>query len=196
MALLTLHHDLLGARRWRIPAPARAISAAETGALLAVGALATLVTAYLPLSLSIPGHAILRGLLPMAAGLALVPRRGAGSIMAVGAAICAGVLLSAGGVGINPLALIGTVALGPLLDVALGWSARRGGIYLRFVAAGVTANLLVFGVRFVSARLGLEPPSSHHLATFWPMGLVSFVACGALAGALSAAACFRLTRSE
>ena len=71
----------------RLPALAGAarISAAEVAALLACGALAALAVGLVHLPIRIPGHAILRGVLPMAMGLALVPRRSAGMIMAIGA---------------------------------------------------------------------------------------------------------------
>ena len=54
------------------------VSAAELATLLACGALAALAIGLLHLQFRVPGHAILRAVLPMAFGLALVPRRSAG----------------------------------------------------------------------------------------------------------------------
>ncbi len=73
----------------RVPAISRAagLSAVELACLLACGAAAAAAIGCLHLSLRVPGHAILRGALPMAMGLALVPRRSAGIVMAVGAAL-------------------------------------------------------------------------------------------------------------
>src|SRR5262245_40285710 len=75
----------------RVPVLSRAagISAAELACLLVCGALAALAVGFLHVSLRVPGHAILRGAIPMAMGLALVPRRWAGFIMAISAGITA-----------------------------------------------------------------------------------------------------------
>src|SRR6478752_6707545 len=85
----------------RLPSLSRtaAITAAELACLLLCGALAALAVGLFHLQLRIPGHAILRGAFPMAMGLALVPRRGAGMMMAIAAGITA-TAMSAAHVGI------------------------------------------------------------------------------------------------
>src|SRR5262245_51475745 len=72
------------------------ISALEITTLLVFGALAAIAVSMLHLSFRIPGHAILRAVFPMAAGLAVVPRRSAGMVMAVGAMVTTALLRIAG----------------------------------------------------------------------------------------------------
>ena len=75
----------------RLPSISRStsITAAELACLIVCGAIAALAVGLLHLQIRVPGHAILRGAFPMAPGIALVPRRGAGLIMAIAAGITA-----------------------------------------------------------------------------------------------------------
>ena len=132
----------------RLPAISGAarISAAELACLLACGAMAALAIGLLHLSLRMPGHAILRGVLPMAMGLALVPRRSAGTVMAIGAGVTA-TAMSAGQIGsFPPTAMLSVLALGPVLDLALLGRSSGWRLYARFVIAGAVANLLAFAL--------------------------------------------------
>src|SRR5690606_2863259 len=82
IGVLQIHNGLL--RYSRLPAlarPGQGIAPAEVVTLVVIGAAAAL-TALLPdLNWRIPGHAILRSVFPFALGLALVPRRGSGTLM-------------------------------------------------------------------------------------------------------------------
>ncbi len=64
----------------------RALPALELLALLLFGGLAACSMLFLDFGVRVPGHAILRAVLPMACGLAVVPRRGAGLVMGGGVA--------------------------------------------------------------------------------------------------------------
>ena len=143
--------------------PARA----EPVALLLAGAAAGCLSCLVRLHLGIPGHAILRAMVPIALGLALVPRRGAGSLMGAGALTAA---LAAGGGGIG--ATTSLLLLGPAIDVAL---SRGRHVYLALVLAGVASNLVAFAVR----------------GNWTPLSAVTYPVCGALAGLVAAAALFR-----
>src|SRR6476660_8387851 len=104
----------------RVPSISRAagISVAELACLLACGALAAAAVGLLHLSVRVPGHAILRGTLPMATGLAFVPRRWAGIITSIGAGVTA-TAMSAGQIGsFQSTAMLSVLALGPVLDLA------------------------------------------------------------------------------
>jgi hypothetical protein len=180
----------------RLPVFSRdaAISTAEILFLLLFGALAALAIGFLHLSLRIPGHAILRGVLPLAAGLAFVPRRSAGTVMAIGAAGTASIF-SVAHLGSFPMsAMISVLLLGPVLDIALLGQAKGWWLYARFITAGIIANLLALGFKLVSVQFGLaligggEGFARFGIATL----LVSYIACGAIAGFLGAVACFRL----
>src|SRR6476660_4021329 len=69
----------------RLPSLSRtpAITAAELACLLGCGALAALAVGLIHGSFGVPGVAILRGLLPIALGFAIVPRRSAGTAMSL-----------------------------------------------------------------------------------------------------------------
>jgi hypothetical protein len=144
------------------------------------------------LSFRIPGHAILRAVFPMAAGLAIVPRRGSGLVMTIAAAITA-LGLHSGGIGeIQPAALVSLLALGPLLDLAMLGEPTGWQLYARFIVAGVAANLIAFATRTSLTALGYETPGSHQMERLGWIVPASFLLCGAVAGLVSAIAWFRL----
>jgi hypothetical protein len=179
----------------RLPALTRSagVSVAEIACLLACGALAALAIGFLHISLRLPGHAILRGALPMAMGLALVPRRTAGTLMAIGAGFTAAGL-TAMNLGSFPVpAMLSVLALGPVLDVALLGHSTGWRLYAKFVVAGAIANLLAYALKVAGVWLGIGMFSGG--GNFARLSLVaviaSYVLCGALAGLLGAAACFR-----
>jgi hypothetical protein len=193
----------------RLPTLARraGISATEFACLVACGALAAFATGFIHLSLHVPGHAILRGALPMAMGFAFVPRRSAGIIMALVAGFTAS-LMSVGHVGVfPPTSMLSVLALGPVLDLALLGKPLCWQLYVRFATGGAVANLLAFGLRMVGLQLGIETGGAGgggghgggngggggglQAMTFgWP-ALVSFLICGGLAGLISGAVWFR-----
>ena len=179
----------------RFPTWSRAarVSAAEVALLLACGALAAFAIGAFHLQIRVPGHAILRGVIPMAFGLALVPRRSSGMVMSVGAGIAAAAM-SWGQIGrFPPAAILSVVTLGPILDLTLAGAPRGWRLYARFIVAGALTNLLAFGMRFGTALAGWEFRGSRQFTEFWLSALPSFVLCGALAGLISAALWFRLT---
>jgi hypothetical protein len=187
----------------RLPSLSRstAITTAELACLLLCGALGAVAVGLLHLQLRVPGHAILRGAFPMAMGLALVPRRGAGILMAIAAGITA-TAMSAAQVGVFPAtSMLSVLALGPVLDLALLGPSTGWKLYARFAAAGAIANLLAYGLRLAGLRFGIETAGGGGGgngggggARFLELGtftLLSFLICGALAGLIGAAAWFR-----
>jgi hypothetical protein len=180
----------------RVPALSReaGISVAEFACLLTCGALAAMAIGLLHLSLRVPGHAILRGVLPMTLGLALVPRRWAGTVMAIGAGITA-VAMSAVHIGRFPApAMLSVLALGPVLDVALLGQPTGWRLYARFVIAGAVANLLAYAFKVAGVQLGIEMFSGggrEFMRLALHTVIASYILCGAVAGFLGAAACFR-----
>jgi hypothetical protein len=143
-----------------------------------------------------PGHAIFRAVLPMAAGLALVPRRSSGMVMSFGAGVTAAAM-SVGHLGFfPPAALLSILVLGPALDVALLGKPQGWRLYARFIVAGAAANLLAFAAKVVVVALGGEMRGSRHFMDFWSTALVWFVFWGAVAGLVSAAICFRLRADD
>lgn len=170
-----------------------AVRPAELAALLLAGALAALLTTFVKPGLGIPGHSILFAVFPMAFGLALVPRRGAGTTMGAGALFTMALLTIAGarvpGVG----ALTSLLAVGPLLDVALRWGRRGWRLHAGFIAAGALANAAAFLVRGAAKASSFAlVDASRPLAAWWSSAIVTYTAAGMIAGLVSAMAWFQL----
>lgn len=166
-------------------------------ALLAVGGLTAVLTAYLALNLKIPGHSILRVVVPMIVGMALVPRRGAGIVMALGAAITGGVIRLTD-TGELPIASFASLLIvGPMLDLAAAGRPSGRGLYVRFALAGLFANLIVYAVRWGVMWLGWEASGGGgNFRRAGAMAFGSYAACGLLAGLIGAAIAFRPTSSH
>jgi hypothetical protein len=168
------------------------VSILELACLLACGALGMFAVGALhQMRIPVPGNAILRGTLPMAFGLALVPRRSAGLVMTIGAGLTAATM-SWIGIGRFPFAaMLSVLALGPLLDLALAGGAKSWRLYARFAVAGASANLLAYAAKIAALQFGVSTGSEGNFASFGWVGFVLFVLFGAAAGFVSAAIWFR-----
>ncbi|HVY45913.1 MAG TPA: hypothetical protein VHB21_08545 [Minicystis sp.] len=180
-------HDALVASRRIAPLPARAAPTRWDVALLAATGVATAVLgATVKLRIGVPGHAILTTVLPLSCGLALVPRRRAGTLMgAVGLAT----MIALGETSFG--AMTALFATGALLDVALARAKPGVRLYGAFVAAGAAANLLAFVGRGVGKVLGFSGTGGA-LEVWYGRAILPYLACGAVAGLASAAAWFHL----
>ena len=164
----------------------------EVAFLLVLGLVAAGLTSITVSPIRLPGHAILRGTLSMILGLSLVPRRGAGTIMSVGALLGFALSLPLGGARLPVAAACGLGFLGPALDVvtanvrATGWQ-----LYLRFAAAGLVANLASFAVRMAAGGSGSGRGPGAGTGMGWPVALVSFAIFGLVAGMVCGAIWFR-----
>ena len=180
----------------RVPSLVRSttrVGVAEWGALVFFGAAAALCSALLDYKLKLPGHAIIRAVFPMACGLALVPRRGAGVVMA-GSAVCTVFGLGALGLGgLGSGAFTSLTLTGLLLDVAVRIAHRPWQVYAGVIAAGLAANLCAFSVHAAAKAgwLGLAEAGGG-LARWWPRAVVSYPLCGLIAGLVTAVVVFRL----
>ena len=155
--VLRVHEGLLASSR--VPSlcrPERAISAIELAVLVLLGFSAAAATMLLDFSLRIPGHAILRSVFPMALGLALVPRQAAGSIMGA-SAVATAFLFHAGDASGSPGAMTSLALTGPLLDLALLGAKSPWRLYLGFVLAGLGSNLAAFFVRWSVRAMDVVP---------------------------------------
>jgi hypothetical protein len=169
----------------------------EVLALIGSGVLAALAIAFIHLQLRVPGHAILRATLPIVLGVALAPRRFAGTIAGLASAASVG-LFAAGGVGnLSPAAVASLLAIGPAIDLAtIGVRTAGPSLYLRFAAAGLLANLFAFAVRWSTAWFGLDAGRPHAMEQIGLAAFVSYAACGIAAGLISGAMCFRSTTNN
>jgi hypothetical protein len=184
--MLAYHSGLAGPSRLvevaRRPAAVRPF---EMALLAGCGLLAAAAVLLLDFNLRIPGHAILRSVVPMSFGLALVPRRGAGLVMSLAAG---GGLLAAGlgGLGAGLGASTSLVLTGPLLDLASRQAHRGWRLAVAFGLASLTSNLLALAVRAAARSTGRGGR-----AGWWSVAPVSYALCGLLAGILCAVIWFR-----
>ncbi len=191
--VLPVHEGLIV--RSRIPSLAREgqrLRTIEFVFLVSMGVCAALIVAYMKLGLKIPGHAIIRSVFPMAFGLAVAPRRMAGSVMsgsAVGFALILNATVSAS-IGIGAMSSL--CLIGPLLDISL-WNVKRGWrLYLGFALAGLGANLAALAVRGGTKWLELDHAGGRPFALWWPQAMFTYVASGVIAGLISAMVWFQL----
>ena len=145
-SVFTVHEGLIDAGRLRsLSRRGRSISAAECG-LLVLFRLAAAGLCGLKLNLGIPGHNVLRVVFPMALGLAVVPRRGAATIMGLSGSAGAAVLLLGGAGGLGSGAATSLVLTGFLLDLALVKARGGPSVYVRLVLALQLAEGLLEGL--------------------------------------------------
>ena len=166
------------------------VSALELATLISCGVFAALATAIIDTPWQLPGQSIVQSVLPMALGLALVPRRVAGSVMGVGSILTVAGLRLGGFHGVGPGAMTSLFLTGPMLDAAL-WSARSGWrLYVRILIAGLATNELAFAVRFGTKLLSGDTSGGRRLANWLPQAIWSYPLCGVVAGFIGALAWF------
>lgn len=189
---LPTHETLLHNSRLSSLLPTQQRTAAfELSALLLAGFASASASVFLHLRLGIPGSSIVRTVFPMALGLALAPRRGAGCVMGA-SALASVVLFRVGGFGLLGVGATTSLFLtGPLLDLAL-WRPKRGvRLYFCFALAGLAANLGALTIRGGVKLFGFDHATGRTLAMWFPQAVVTYALCGLLAGLLSAVVWFR-----
>jgi hypothetical protein len=195
--VLPVHDGLFASSRLpSLAHPGRRIAVVEAAVLILIGVGAALSGLLPDFHLRIPGHAILRSVIPMALGLALVPRRLGGSMMGASALATAFSLKASGFGGFGAGALTSLGLTGPLLDVALLWAGRGWHLYIAIVLAGLVSNLLALLVRGGLKSFSLDGPSGRLVEEWWMQALFTYPACGILAGLISAFFWFQLRRSQ
>jgi len=186
---LKLHPGLSTSSRLHgLAAKDDAISNVEWAALVGTGVVTAVISTVADLHLRIPGHTILKVVFPIAAGLALVPRRGAGSIIGA-SALATAVSLRVGGFGGAGLgfgALTSLIVIGPLLDLMLRHARTSLSLYVGFVLAGLASNLLALLAKGTLKGLGLEHAGGRPLSLWLSQAVVTYTLCGVAAGLLSA----------
>jgi len=191
-ALLGVHRGLASAGRLPRVTGTRALpGVAEVVVLLLCGVAAAMISVYAKRELRIPGHAIVRSVFPMALGLALVPRHGAGFCMG-SVALATVFSLRWLGLGQTGAGAMTSLALtGPMLDLALLGARSGWRLYLRFVLAGLASNLVALAIRFGVKELLPAPLEGRAFADWLMQAAVTYPTCGALAGLISAVVWFR-----
>jgi hypothetical protein len=190
--MLSVHEPLSHSPRVRVLRPAAGtISAAELAVLVTAGLAAAVLSGYVKLHLGISGHNIIRVVFPMALGLALVPRRGAASVMGASALGSAVLFSMAGAPALGAGALTSLVLTGFFLDFALAGARSGRSVYVRLMLAGASANLVAMLVRGGMKALAGGQLAGLPLAVWFPKAIITYPLCGAVAGLISAAVWFR-----
>jgi hypothetical protein len=159
----------------------------ELGALFATGVATAVLNAYVKPSFGIPGSSIVWTVVPIALGLVLVPRRGAGSMMGVTSLMSMFALHQ-----IGTGAMASMLMTGIFLDLALRRASQGIRLYAAFAIAGLAGNACAFVSRVIGKLTGIDAGTSP-LATWWSHAIVSYALCGLLAGVLSATLWFQLS---
>jgi hypothetical protein len=190
---LSFHPELrAGSRLPALSSAESSVRLSEWMVWLAMGIAAACVSVLPDWNLKTPGHAILRSVFPMALGLSLAPRRGAGGVMGTIAFATALALRSTGKAEIGFGALTSLSLTGPLLDVAL-WKARAGWrLYLGIIVAGLSSNLIAMGIKIAEKLLMSGGGGGKRSFGAWfAQAVWTYPLCGVLAGLISAVIWFR-----
>jgi hypothetical protein len=189
---LTLNAGLSSSSRLRhFHGQRESMRAWEWAILGGIGVLAAASTTFLDFGLRVPGHAILRAIFPMAMGLALVPRRGAGIAMGAVAMGALGLFwLLPGWKGPGVGASVSLLATGPMLDLVVRRELAGRRLYLAFALAGCFSNILALFARGATKWLQADALSARPFAVWAPEAVVTYLLCGLIAGAVSGAIWF------
>jgi len=178
------------------------IQVAELATLIVMGVAAAAASHLIELSLRIPGHAIVRMIFPMAFGLALVPRRGAGSTMGLVAAVLTvgftGARISSAGLG----AMTSLLLCGVALDAVIAWARSGWRLYLGLALAGLAVNMAAFAAKAGTKLMGIGGTGlgggggggGGAWQSWFPRAVVTYPLCGAAAGLICAGILFRFRR--
>jgi hypothetical protein len=195
--LMRRNMSLVRLRRfWGLAASSDRVSFAELAILIGGGAIST-IASYSIGGLGIPGSNMLQAVLPMAAGLAIVPRRGAGILMGLSSLGTGFAVMGLGIAHFSPSELSRLVLLGFCLEVGPARAESKSHVWLWFVFAGLAANMLGFGVKYLVAQFGIEGfGGGRGIFRPLPMKMLSWAVCGALAGGVSALIFFRRSQRD
>lgn len=171
--------------------PRNAAAGWEWVGLVVAGVASATALGCFELRLGVPGHAIVRAALPLAVALALSGGRRAGAIVSLSAlGTAAG--LAPWGVGEFPLgAWLSLALIGPSCDLARGLSGGLTARRLGLLAAGTATNLAAYAAKLTAVWAGWEAAGGRGTVGRGTWPLVSYLACGLLAGAILAAAARR-----
>lgn len=160
--------------------------------LVSMGVIAAVCSTFLKTHLGIPGHSILKVVLPISFGFAVVPTRHSGSVMGF-SALCCGLLFRSivpgGGDGVG--ALTSLVLFGPVLDLSLRFAKRPFSAWFLLAGAGLVTNAGAFLVRGGFKFLGRGDAANKLLADWFSFAMLSYTVCGLIAGLVCGMMFFR-----
>jgi len=161
--------------------------------LVSSGVLAAACSTFVKLHLSIPGHAILKVILPMCLGYAAAPRRSAGTIMGVSALVSTiffrGLFSMEPGLGIGSFTSL--ILFGPVLDLFARSLQRPVSAWFHLAAAGLITNAGAFFVRGSFKIFGRDDAVQKIFTVWLSTAYASYAICGLLAGLICGVIFFR-----
>lgn len=161
--------------------------------LICFGVIAGISVAHIKLSIGIPGHAIIKIMIPMALGLAIAPVKSAGSIMGISGLISAfiGQTLTEGP-GTGTGAYTSLVCTGVLMDFTLYFANTGWKLYTGLMVSGLFANLIALYVR--SGFKSFLKINIFDFNTWFQTAAFTYPICGLLAGLLCAFLVFKFRK--
>lgn len=161
--------------------------------LVCFGVIAGISVAHIKLSIGIPGHAIIKIMIPMALGLAIAPVKSAGSIMGISGLISAfiGQTLTEGP-GTGTGAYTSLVCTGVLMDFTLYFANTGWKLYTGLMVSGLFANLIALYVR--SGFKSFLKINIFDFNTWFQTAAFTYPICGLLAGLLCAFLVFKFRK--
>jgi hypothetical protein len=167
---------------------------AQLAALISIGIVAAIASAYVKRGLGISGSAIVWTVLPTMFGMAAFPRRFAGTTIAASAVAASLGLLATSSGSIGPAALTGFAATGVFADLVVARVRPGWPLYVGLTLAGLAANVVAFGAHLVETAVRVAPGAS--AAKPWALQVTTYALCGALAGLIAAASAYQLRDSK
>ena len=158
--------------------------------LVGFGILSGLAVSQIKLSLGIPGHAIIKIMIPMSIGLSMAPVRSAGAIMGISGLITAFIGQTfTEGPGTGTGAYTSLVCVGVLLDLTLYWANNGWRLYLGLMMSGLIANIFALFVR--SGFKSFLKINIFDFSTWFQTASFTYPICGLIAGFLCALLVFK-----
>ena len=168
------------------------------GLLLSCGFLAGLLQTCLPLNLKSPGHAILRGILPIVMGFALVPRNNAGWWLSAGAflGIYGGVASGFDQPGFG--ATTSLLLIGPSIELMRHVRSKHMlSPWIAFALAGIIANFSALIIKCIEKSITHGVGTQGGSLMMWlPKAFPSYLFFGFIAGLFAAIVFFKFRTSQ
>lgn len=158
--------------------------------LVGFGILAGIAVSQIKLSFGIPGHSIVKIMIPMAIGLSLAPVRSAGAIMGISGlvtALISQILTNSTGTGTG--AYTSLVCTGVLMDLTLYFANTGWKLYSGLMVSGLIANMVALYVR--SGFKSFFKINIIDFNTWYQTAAFTYPICGLLAGLLCALVVFK-----
>lgn len=150
---------------------------------MSAGVIAAALSTFVKLHLSIPGHAILKVVLPLSFGYAIAPRAYSGTFMG-GSALASALVfrsfaIADAGLGIG--AFTSLILFGPLLDLTTRLLPRRS-VWFSLALTGLLTNSGAFLVRGSFKFFGKDHALQKLFSTWLSTAMFSYAISGLLAG--------------